>query len=86
MNQKLSISLPTEVIDAINYRVDIGIYASAGDVVAAALQALAEKDDDYEARIASIRARVKASIEDSRPSFTSEEMDDWIDSLPDGHA
>lgn len=86
MNQQLSISLPTEMIEAINTRVDAGTYASASDVVLAALEALAEKDDDYEERIASIRARVKASLEDPRPRLTGAEISAWIDSLSDGRA
>jgi antitoxin ParD1/3/4 len=86
MNQKFSITLPTEVIDAINTRVDAGTYASASEVVLAAMQALVEQDDDYDMRIASIRARVKASIDDPRPALTMAEVGDWIDSLPDAAA
>ena len=51
MNQKLSITLPAETLDAINARVDTGTYASASEVVQAAMRALAEQDDDYQARI-----------------------------------
>jgi antitoxin ParD1/3/4 len=86
MNQKLSITLPTETIDAINDRVEAGTYASASDVVQAAIAALVEQDDDYAVRIASIRARVQASLDDPRPDLTEEEMGAWIDSLPDGPA
>jgi antitoxin ParD1/3/4 len=85
MNQKLSITLPTEVIEAINTRVDAGTYASASDVVQAAMRALAQKDDDYEERIASIRARVKASIEDPRPRLTSDQVRARIDAFIERH-
>lgn len=85
MNQKLSITLPAEVIEAINYRVEAGTYASASEVVLAAMQALAEQDDDYEERIASIRARVKASIEDPRPRLTADQVRARIDALIERH-
>lgn len=81
MNQKLSITLPTEMVDAINARVEAGAYGSVSDVVQAAMQALAEQDEDYAARIASIRARVQASIDDPRPALTAEEVDANIDAL-----
>ena len=81
MNQQISISLPTEVIEAINTRVDAGTYASASDVVLAAMRALADQDDDYDARIASIRARVKASIEDPRPALTGEQVKARLDAF-----
>jgi antitoxin ParD1/3/4 len=84
MNQKISVSLPAEMIEAINARVEAGTYQSASDVVQAAIHALAEQDDDYAARIAAIRARVQASIDDPRPSLSGAEIRAWIDTLPDG--
>jgi antitoxin ParD1/3/4 len=81
MSQKFSITLPTEVIDAINTRVDAGTYASASEVVLAAMQALVEQDDDYDTRIASIRARVKASIDDPRPALTGEQVKARLDAF-----
>ena len=86
MNQKLSISLPAEVVDAINARVEAGAYGSASDVVQAAMRALTEQDKDSAARIASIRARVQASLDDPRPRLSADELDTWIDALPDDAA
>ena len=85
MNQKLNITLPTEVIDAINNRVDAGTYASASDVVEAAMQALLEQDDDYAARIAAIRARVQASLDDPRPRLTVDQVRARIDAFIERH-
>lgn len=84
MNQKISITLPDAMVEAINARVEAGTYGSASDVVQAAMQALVEQDKDYAARIASIRTRVQASINDPRPDLTIEEVDAWIDNLADG--
>lgn len=86
MNQKLSISLPAEVVDAINARVEAGAYGSASDVVQAAMRALTEQDEDSAARIASIRARVQASLDDPRPRLSAGELETWIDALPDDAA
>ena len=86
MNQKLSISLPAEVVDAINARVEAGAYGSASDVVQAAMRALTEQDKDSAARIASIRARVQASLDDPRPRLSADELETWIDALPDDAA
>ncbi|MGA1801056.1 ribbon-helix-helix domain-containing protein [Rhizobium sp. HT1-10] len=86
MNQKLSISLPAEVVDAINARVEAGAYGSASDVVQAAMRALTERDEDSAARIASIRARVQASLDDPRPRLSADELETWIDALPDDAA
>jgi antitoxin ParD1/3/4 len=80
MNKKL-ISLPAEMVDAINARVEAGTYDSVSDVVQAAIQALVEQDKDYTARIASIRARVRASMDDPRPALTAEEVDANIDAF-----
>ena len=81
MNQKLSISLPAEVVDAINARVEAGAYGSASDVVQAAMRALTERDEDSAARIASIRARVRASLDDPRPDLTGEEVKAHIEAF-----
>ena len=81
MNQKLSISLPAEVVDAINARVEAGAYGSASDVVQAAMRALTEQDKDSAAGIASIRARVQASLDDPRPNLSGEEVKAHIDAF-----
>jgi antitoxin ParD1/3/4 len=85
MNEKLSITLPAEMVDAINARVEAGTYGSASDVVQAAMQALVEQDEDYAARIASIRAKVQASIDDPRPGLTAKEMKANLDAFFDNH-
>jgi antitoxin ParD1/3/4 len=81
MNQKLSITLPTEMVDAINARVEAGAYGSVSDVLQAAMQALVEQDEDHAVRIASIRARVQASLDDPRPDMTGGEVKAHIDAF-----
>ena len=76
MNEKLSITLPAELVEIINDRVDAGLYASSSDVLEAAMKLFLA--DEQEAAMASIRARVKASLDDPRPSISSDDMDRWI--------
>jgi antitoxin ParD1/3/4 len=79
VNEKLSITLPAELVEIINDRVDAGLYASSSDVLEAAMKLFLA--DEQEAAMASIRARVKASLDDPRPSISSDDMDRWIESL-----
>ncbi|MBO9097767.1 MULTISPECIES: type II toxin-antitoxin system ParD family antitoxin [unclassified Rhizobium] len=81
MNQKLSITLPAEMVEAINARVEAGTYGSASEVVQAAIRALVEQDEDYAARISSLRARVQASIDDPRPDLTGAEVKAHIEAF-----
>lgn len=76
MNEKLSITLPAELVEIINDRVDAGLYASSSDVLEAAMKLFLA--DEQEAAMASIRARVKASLDDPRPNISSDDMDRWI--------
>jgi antitoxin ParD1/3/4 len=81
MNEKLSITLPTEMVNLIKTRVEAGDYASTSEVLRAAMRVWMRQEEEHRERIASIRARVKTSLDDPRPPLTLEEMDSWIDSL-----
>ncbi|WP_438749549.1 ribbon-helix-helix domain-containing protein [Pararhizobium sp. O133] len=81
MNEKLNVTLPAELVEIINNRVDAGLYASSSDVVQAAMKLFLADEQQHEAAMASIRARVKASLDDPRPSITADQMDQWIEGL-----
>lgn len=70
----LSVTLPEEMIDAIKARVDAGTYASPSAVIEEAIHALLRGEAEHEEAMQSIRARVRASLEDPRPDLTSAEM------------
>ena len=59
MNEKLSITLPSEMVAAIKSRVDAGAYASTSEVLRAAMRVWLREEAEYEERIAAIRARVR---------------------------
>jgi antitoxin ParD1/3/4 len=83
MNEKLSITLPSEMVMAIKSRVESGDYASTSEVFRAEVRVWLRQEEEYQERIASIRARVQASLDDPRPNLTMEEMDEWIETLTD---
>ncbi len=85
MNQKLSITLPAELVEIINNRVEAGTYASTSAVLEAAMQLFLADEQEHEEAMASIRARVKASLEDPRPDIPIEEIDDWLETFAAEH-
>ena len=48
MNQKISITLPSEMVSALEERVEAGLYASTSDVIRAALNALDREEHDLD--------------------------------------
>jgi Arc/MetJ-type ribon-helix-helix transcriptional regulator len=67
MNEKLSITLPAEMIADINLQVEAGRYSSPSEMLERAMQALAREDEDRVERIAEIRAGIARSLADPRP-------------------
>ncbi|KAA1178032.1 ribbon-helix-helix protein, CopG family [Rhizobium tropici] len=81
MNEKLSISLPSEMVAAIKARVDAGSYSSTSEVLRAAVWVWLREEEEYQQRIAAIRQKVKASLDDPRPNVSLQDIDDWIETL-----
>ncbi|OJF95851.1 ribbon-helix-helix domain-containing protein [Pararhizobium antarcticum] len=85
MNQKLSITLPAELVEVINRRVETGAYASTSEVLEAAMQLFLADERAHEEAMASIRVRVKASLDDPRPRLSSDGMRQHLDGLFEKH-
>ncbi|WP_111564459.1 MULTISPECIES: ribbon-helix-helix domain-containing protein [unclassified Rhizobium] len=83
--EKLSITLPTEMVDVINAEIDAGAFASTSEVIRAAMRAWMRQEEEHKERIAAIRARVQESLDDPRPSLSSQEMAAWIKTLANKH-
>ncbi|MEZ2332980.1 type II toxin-antitoxin system ParD family antitoxin [Mesorhizobium sp. RCC_202] len=73
--EKLSVTVTPAMARMIREKVEDGSFGSASEVIRAALRAFQREEDEHAERMASIRARVKASIEDPRPSVPLEEVD-----------
>jgi antitoxin ParD1/3/4 len=79
--EKLSITLPSEMVTAIKARVDAGSYASTSEVLREAMRLWLRQEKEHEERMASIRAQVEQSLNDPRPNLTSTEMRERLDAL-----
>jgi antitoxin ParD1/3/4 len=79
--EKLSITLPTEMVDVINAAIETGAFASTSEVIRAAMRTWMRQEEEHRERIAAIRARVQESLDDPRPDLTGDEMDAWLETL-----
>jgi antitoxin ParD1/3/4 len=79
--EKLSITLPTEMVDVINAEIETGAFASTSEVIRAAMRTWMRQEEEHRERIAAIRARVQESLDDPRPDLTGDEMDAWLETL-----
>jgi antitoxin ParD1/3/4 len=71
--EKISITLTPAMNRMIQKRVKSGQFASSSELIREALRVWQKQEDEHQERIASIRARIKASIDDPRPSLSMEE-------------
>ncbi|MDX8469584.1 type II toxin-antitoxin system ParD family antitoxin [Mesorhizobium sp. VK23B] len=71
--QKLSITVTPAMARMIREKVENGSFGSVSEVIHAALRAFQREEEEHAERIASIRARVKASLADTRPAISSDE-------------
>lgn len=85
MIEKLSISLPTEMVAEINQLVEAGRYSSPSEMVRDAIQALAREQEDHSDRLAEIRAGIARSLADPRPPVPADEAFERLRDYIRGH-
>jgi len=78
MNEKISVSLPSHMVDAIRSRVEAGYYASTSEVMRAALRAL-DREEHVLDQVAD--AKIREALEDPRPAIPAEEVFDRLERL-----
>lgn len=76
--EKLSITLPSEMVRAIQDKVEAGAYASASDAIREAVRIWQHQEDRREERLAALRSRVQKSLSDPRPDVPLAEAFDRI--------
>ncbi len=81
MVEKLSITLPTEMVNAIKSRVDAGSYASTSEVLREAMRTWLRLQEEHEERLSSLRAQVQQSLNDPRPNLSGKQVRQRLDSL-----
>lgn len=72
--EKLSITVTPAMARMIREKVEDGSFGSASEVIRAALRAFQREEEEHAERMASIRARMKASVEDKRPAVPLDEV------------
>jgi antitoxin ParD1/3/4 len=72
--EKLSITVTPAMARLIREKVESGSFGSASEVIRAALRAFQREEEEHAERIASIRARIEASVEDPRPNLSSKQL------------
>ena len=73
MVEKLSITLPSDMVDVIKARVQSGDYASTSEVLRDAMRTWMRQEEEHEGRMAAIRARIQAAMSDERPLVRADE-------------
>jgi antitoxin ParD1/3/4 len=81
MVEKLSITLPTEMVNAIKSRVDAGSYASTSEVLREAMRTWLRLQEEHEERLSSLRAQVQQSLNDPRPNLSGKQVRQRLDAL-----
>ncbi|HKU97561.1 MAG TPA: type II toxin-antitoxin system ParD family antitoxin [Vineibacter sp.] len=79
--EKISITLPPDMVRLIREKVESGAYASTSEVIREAMRIWQRQEEEHAERIAVIRARLRRSMKDPRPDLSSEEVRAWIDDL-----
>jgi antitoxin ParD1/3/4 len=72
--EKLSVTVTPAMARMIREKVEGSSFGSASEVIRAALRAFQREEEEHYERMASIRARAKASIEDTRPGYSGEDV------------
>lgn len=82
MAEKLSITLPAEMVSAINGQVKEGRFASVSEVLREAVRTWMRQEEEHAERMASIRSRIDRSLADPRPRVS---LDDAFERLERKH-
>jgi antitoxin ParD1/3/4 len=79
--EKISITMSSDMLRAIRESVESGEYASASEALRDAVRVWRRQRLEDAERLEEIRARVRRSIDDPRPSMTEKQVDAHFKSL-----
>lgn len=65
--EKISITLPPDMLSDIKEKVEAGQYGSTSEVIREAMRLWQRQEEEHEERIASIRKRLKRSAKSGKP-------------------
>lgn len=72
--EKISITVTPEMLRLIRESVEAGEYASTSEVIRDAMRLWQRRREEHAEAIKSIKARIRRSLDDPRPSLSSEEV------------
>ena len=72
--EKISVELPAEMLSSIRESVEAGEFGSESEALQEAVRAWQREREDHERQLEKIRAKIDRSLNDPRPSLSSEEM------------
>ncbi|MEK1931731.1 MAG: type II toxin-antitoxin system ParD family antitoxin [Pararhizobium sp.] len=79
--EKISITLPPEMLRVIRETVNAGEYASTSEVVRDAMRVWQRDRQEHAERLKVIRARIRHSFEDPRPDLNEDEASDALEAI-----
>ena len=84
--EKLSVTGTPPQARLIREKVEDGSFGSASEVIRAALRAFQREEEEHAERIASIKARIRASVEDPRPNLSSKQVRAQLQRIADEYS
>ncbi|AWN48968.1 type II toxin-antitoxin system ParD family antitoxin [Methylobacterium terrae] len=79
--EKISITMTSEQLRAVRESVAAGEYASTSEVLRDAVRLWQRRRREDAERLDAIRARIRRSLDDPRPSLTLEQVDAHLEEL-----
>lgn len=79
MAEKISITLPPDMLSAIKAQVSAGHFSSTSEVLREAMRLWLNHEEERTERLKALRARVKESLGDPRPSIPAEQVFDKLE-------
>jgi len=73
--EKISITMTPDMLRAIRESVEAGEYASTSEAMRDAVRVWQRQRQEYAERLVAIRARIRRSIDDPRPSLDEDEVE-----------
>ena len=84
--EKLSVTVTPTHARLIREKVEDGSFGSASEVIRAALRAFQREEEEHAERIASIKARIRASVEDPRHNLSSKQVRAQLQRIADEYS
>jgi antitoxin ParD1/3/4 len=83
MAEKISTSIPPEIMQVIRSCVEAGEYASTSEVIRDAMRVWQREREERAEHLESIKARIKRSVDDPRPRQPLSEVNKRLNALHD---